>query len=245
MIQDGIRSGRLHDAVTLIDATSGNTGIAYAMIAAEMGFNVRLAVPGNASEPRKRILTDYGAELIYTDPMDGTDGAREFVRAMVSENPELWFYPDQYSNDENWLAHYRTTGPEIYRQSDGRVSHFAAVLGTTGTFTGVSRWLKAQNPDIKTIAVQPDSALHGIEGVKHIESAEVPSIYDPGLVDETVVVRTEDALAMAVQLRDHEGLAVGPSSGANVVAARRIAEKNSSAVIVTILCDGSARYEEV
>ena len=242
MILEGLQSGALREGRVLIDATSGNTGIAYAMLGAALGFPVTLAMPANASPERKRILKAYGAELILTDPMEGTDGAQRYVRELVQQEPERYFYPDQYNNDANWRAHYEGTGVEILEQTGGRVTHFVAGLGTTGTFVGVSRRLKAHNPAIRCYALQPDSPLHGLEGLKHLETAIVPGIYDPSLVDEHLTCATEEALEMTRRLACQEGLFVGPSSGANVAAALRIAEQLDRGVVVTVLCDTGARY---
>lgn len=250
MIRDGLESGQLNAQTTLIDATSGNTGIAYAMIGAAVGFRVQLAIPENASAPRKRMLEALGAELFLTDPVEGTDGARALVAEMIERNRERYFYPDQYNNDANWVSHFETTGAEIIEQTEGKVTHFVAALGTTGTFTGVSRRLKrdltqAQSNGraiVQSIVVQPDTALHGIEGVKHIPSAVVPGIYDPDLQDGVIEVSTEEAIDTARLLAREEGLFVGPSSGANVAAALRLAETLDEGVIVTILCDSGERY---
>ncbi|SHK77759.1 PLP-dependent cysteine synthase family protein [Rhodothermus profundi] len=242
MVLEGLRSGALREGRVLIDATSGNTGIAYAMLGAALGFPVALAMPANASPERKRMLQAYGVELILTDPMEGTDGAQRYVRALVQQEPERYFYPDQYNNDANWRAHYDGTGAEIWEQTGGRVTHFVAGLGTTGTFVGVSRRLKAHNPAIRCYALQPDSPLHGLEGLKHLETAIVPGIYDPSLVDEHLTCSTEEAFEMTRRLAREEGLFVGPSSGANVVAALRVAEQLEQGVVVTILCDTGARY---
>jgi cysteine synthase B len=242
MVQEGLRQGALREGRVLIDATSGNTGIAYAMLGATLGFPVMLAMPANASPERKRILKAYGAELILTDPMEGTDGAQRYVRELVQQNPERYFYPDQYNNKANWQAHFEGTGLEILQQTRGRITHFVAGLGTTGTFVGVSRRLKAFNPDIRCYALQPDSPLHGLEGLKHLETAIVPGIYDPSLVDAHLSCSTEEAFEMTRRLAREEGLFVGPSSGANVAAALRIAEQLEAGVIVTVLCDTGARY---
>lgn len=212
------------------------------MIAASRGYRVRLCLPSNASEERKRILKAYGAELILTDPNLGSDGAILEARRLYAAYPGLYFYPDQYSNDANWRAHYETTGPEIFEQTGGRVTHFVATLGTSGTFTGVSRRLKELNPRIKTISVQPDSPFHGLEGMKHMPSAIVPSIYDPALADENLEVSTEEAYEMVKRLAKEDGLFVGISSGAAVAASLKVASHADHGVIVTILCDDGLKY---
>jgi cysteine synthase B len=242
MILDGERRGLLTRDKIIIDATSGNTGIAYALIAAERGYKVKLALPKNASRERKQTLKAYGAELVLTDPAEGTDGAQRVVQKIVAAEPGKYFYPDQYNNDANWKAHYETTAEEIWRQTDGQVTHFVACVGTSGTFMGVTRKLKELNPAIQCISVQPDSPLHGIEGVKHMPSAIVPGIYDPGLADEQLDVRTEDAHRMVLRLAREEGLLVGVSSGANLVVAMRVAERLKDGVIVTIFADSAAKY---
>ncbi|HXS02279.1 MAG TPA: cysteine synthase family protein [Pyrinomonadaceae bacterium] len=243
MILEGERSGKLKPGMTIIDATSGNTGIAYAMIGASRGYPVKVCLPKNASSGRKRILRSYGVEIVETDPMLSTDGAQLIARELFAENPERYFYPDQYNNDANWLAHYETTAPEIWEQTEGRVTHFVTGLGTSGTFVGVSRRLHELNQDIKTIAVQPESPLHGLEGLKHMATAITPGIFDQSLVAETLEVATEDALLMTSKLAREEGLLVGPSSGANVFAAWRVAASlREPAVVVTVLCDGGERY---
>lgn len=244
MIESALQQGLLDKSKTLIDATSGNTGIAYAMLCGPLGIRVKLAMPANASEPRKRLLDAYGAEVILTDPMEGTDGSRKLVTEMVADEPDRYFYPDQYNNDANWRAHFRTTGAEILDQTGGRVTHFVSALGTTGTFTGVSRRLKANNPGVQTLAVQPDSALHAIEGLKHIATADVPGIFDPTLVDRFVEVSTEESEEMTRRLAREEGLFVGISSGANVAAALKVAREIDRGVVVTILCDSGTRYFE-
>jgi S-sulfo-L-cysteine synthase (O-acetyl-L-serine-dependent) len=247
MILDGERRGLLTKDKTIVDATSGNTGIAYAMIAAERGYKVKLALPKNASIERKQSLIAYGAELIYTDPTGGTDSAQKYVKAMVEDNPGRYFYPDQYNNDANWRAHYETTAPEIWRQTAGRVTHFVAGLGTSGTFMGTTRRLKEYNPAIQCASMQPDGPLHGLEGLKHMETAIVPGIYDPKVPDEQIDVATEDAHQMVLRLARAEGYLVGVSSGANLVAAMRIAERlkaegRDDAVVVTVFCDSAAKY---
>ena len=242
MVKEGFRSGALRPGKTLLDATSGNTGIAYAMICASQGFRVKLCVPSNVTVERKRLLHAYGAELILTDPMDGSDGAIREARRQVAANPDLYFYPDQYNNDANWGAHYQTTGPEILAQTDGRVTHFVAGLGTSGTFMGTGRRLREANPSIKLISFQPDSPLHGLEGLKHMETAIVPGIYDPSLADEDMRVSTEDAYAIVRRLARDEGLLVGISGGAAVAAALRVAKGIRNGVIVTIFPDSADKY---
>jgi cysteine synthase B len=242
MIRDGLRSGAFRKDQTLIDATSGNTGIAYAMIGAAMGLDVTLALPENASDERKKTLRAYGAELILTDPTGGTDEAQRKVQELVDAHPDRYFYPDQYNNDANWQAHYTETGPEIWHQTDGAVTHFVAGLGTTGTFTGVTRHLKEQNPSVTTVALQPDTPMHGLEGLKHLETALVPGIYDARLADEQRTCTTEDAIAMTRRLSREEGLLVGPSAGANVATALAVARSLDAGTVVTILCDTGTRY---
>jgi S-sulfo-L-cysteine synthase (O-acetyl-L-serine-dependent) len=242
MILDGERRGLLTKDKILIDATSGNTGIAYAMIAAERGYRVKLALPKNASIERKQCLMAYGAELILTDPTGGTDGAQRYVRKLVDSDPDTYFYPDQYNNNANWRAHYETTAMEIWRQTEGRVTHFVTGLGTTGTFMGVTRRLKELNPAIQCISMEPDAPLHGLEGLKHMQTALVPGIYDPSLADDRIEVATEDAQKMVLHLARHEGLLVGVSSGGNLFAATQIAKKIKEGVIVTIFADSAAKY---
>jgi S-sulfo-L-cysteine synthase (O-acetyl-L-serine-dependent) len=242
MILDGERRGLLTRDKTIIDATSGNTGIAYAMIAAERGYKLKVALPKNASVERKQSLEAYGAELILTDPTGGTDVAQRYVRALVDDNPGKYYYPDQYNNDANWRAHYETTGPEIWRQTGGQVTHFVTGLGTTGTFVGVTRRLKEYNPAVRCISMQPDAPLHGLEGLKHMETAIVPGIYDPSIADEQIAVATEDAQQMVLRLAREEGLLVGVSSGANMVAALKVAARLKEGAVVTIFCDSAAKY---
>ena len=243
IIRDAAKSGALDAGKTILDATSGNTGIAYAMIAAARGLRVTLCLPASSNIERKRMLKIYGAELIETDPLQGTDGAQRRARELAAEEPDKYFYADQYNNPNNWRAHYETTGPEIWEQTDGRVTHFLAGLGTSGTFVGTVRRLRELNPAIKAIAMQPDSPWHGLDGLKHLSTAIVPGIYDPELINETVTVRTEDAQKMTVRLAREEGLFVGVSSGANVLAALRLArELPDGSVVVTVLCDGGERY---
>jgi S-sulfo-L-cysteine synthase (O-acetyl-L-serine-dependent) len=246
MIRAGMETGRLTPGKTIIDATSGNTGIAYAMIASALGYAVKLCLPRNASIERKRILRAYGAHLILTDPAEGTDGAIRRCRELVAEDPDKYFYPDQYNNDANWKAHFETTGPEIIRQTGGRLTHFVAGLGTSGTFVGVTRRLRKEMPGVVCISMQPSTGFHGLEGLKHMPTALVPGIYDAKLADENLWIDTEDAYAMVRRVAREEGLLVGISSGANIVAARKVArrivEAGQTATIVTILCDGADKY---
>lgn len=246
MIRKGEQSGQLVPGKILLDSTSGNTGIAYAMICAAKGYRVKLCLPANASPERKEILRAYGAELVLTDAGEGSDGALRVCRKIYEQDPETYFYPDQYSNPANWQAHYETTGPEIIEQTDGRITHFVTALGTTGTFTGVTRRLKRDLPGVECISVQPASPLHGLEGTKHMPTSIKPGIYDPGLADDNLWVETEDAYALARRLAKEEGLLVGISAAANVLAATRVAEqvskKQQGGTVVTILCDGGQKY---
>jgi S-sulfo-L-cysteine synthase (O-acetyl-L-serine-dependent) len=243
MILEGERRGKLKPGMTILDATSGNTGIAYAMIGASRGYAVKVCLPKNASPARKRILRTYGVEIVETDPMLSTDGAQLIAREIFAEDPEKYFYPDQYNNEANWLAHYETTATEIWEQTEGRISHFVTGLGTSGTFVGVTRRLRELNPRLQAMAVQPESPLHGLEGLKHMATAITPGIFDQTLVTETLEVATEDALLMTSKLARQEGLLVGPSSGANVFAAWRVAAAlREPAVVVTVLCDSGERY---
>jgi cysteine synthase B len=243
MILDGERQGRLYPGKTILDATSGNTGIAYAMIGAARRYPVTLCLPKNASEERKRILRLRGADLIETDPMQGTDGAQAVARELAAREAAKYFYPDQYNNDANWRAHYEGTGREIWEQTEGRVTHFLSGLGTCGTFVGVTRRLKELNPAVRAISMEPDSPIHGLEGLKHLPTSRMPGIFDPTLADENVMVSTEAAQAMTKRLAREEGLFVGVSSGANLLAAVRLAQRlPAGSVVVTILCDGGERY---
>ena len=245
MIREGERTGALRPGKIILDATSGNTGIAYAWIAAAKGYCVKLCLPASASAERKKTLSAYGVELVLTPAEEGSDGAIRRARALYDERPDLYFYPDQYSNSANWRAHYETTALEIWRQTRGRITHFVAGLGTSGTFCGTTRRLKELNPAIRAISVQPDSAFHGLEGLKHMATAIVPAIYDPALADADLAVRTEDAYAMVKRLAREDGLLAGVSSGAAMVAclelARRI-PRDSHAVVVTVFPDSGDKY---
>jgi cysteine synthase B len=241
MIAEGERSGALQPGGTILDATSGNTGIAYAMLGAALGYGVRLCVPGNVTPERLRMLRAFGAHVVTTDPMDGSDGAIREARAIHAREPHL-FYPDQYNNDANWRAHYETTALEIWTQTGGGVTHFVAGLGTSGTFTGTTRRLRTLNPAIKAYSIQPDGPLHGIEGLKHMATSIVPGIYDERLADEDLRVTTEDAHGMTRRLAGDFGLFAGISSGAAAVAAARVAARHAGAIVVTIFPDGGARY---
>jgi S-sulfo-L-cysteine synthase (O-acetyl-L-serine-dependent) len=242
MILDGERAGRLTPGKIILDATSGNTGIAYAMIGAARGYRVRLCLPANANEERKRILGIYGAELILTDPAEGSDGAIRVARDTFAGDPDAYFYPDQYNNPCNWLAHYNGTGVEIWEQTNGQVTHFVAALGTTGTFVGVGRRLKDYNAGVRLVSVEPDSPFHGLEGMKHLETAIVPGIFDETLADDRVEASTEEAYAMARRLAREEGIFVGISAAAAVSASLRLAKRIGEGTIVTVLCDGGSRY---
>jgi len=243
MLLGGIASGRLRPGKTILEATSGNTGIANAMLGGALGYPVTLYMPASASPERRAILTACGARLVLTDPLEGTDGAIRAARRAVEERPAAYFYPDQYSNPANWSAHFETTGPEIWAQTRGKVTHFVAGLGTSGTFVGVTRFLKTRNPAVRCVSLEPDGPMHGLEGMKHMASAIVPPIYDPTLADERIAMATEEAYAMCRRLAREEGLFVGPSAGANVAAAIRVGRAAAQpATVVTVLCDGGERY---
>ncbi|MGH9375868.1 MAG: PLP-dependent cysteine synthase family protein [Terriglobia bacterium] len=242
IILEAERAGLMHEGRILIDSTSGNTGIAYAMICAARGYRLKICMPSNVSLERKQILSAYGAEVIYTDPMEGSDGAIRKVREMAAENPDLYFYANQYDNPANWRAHYETTGPEIFEQTGGRITHFVAGLGTSGTFMGTSRRLKKLNPSIRCISAQPDDPFHGLEGLKHMATAIPPAIYDASLADGNLAISTEEAYAMTLRLAREEGLLVGVSSGAAMVAALKVAESIREGVVATIFCDSGDKY---
>ena len=242
MIRDGEKSGLLTPEKTIIDATSGNTGIAYAWIGASLGYRVKLCMPKNASEERKKILCAYGVEVVLTDPGEGSDGAIREARRLYAEDPERYFYPDQYKNPANPRSHYESTAPEIWEQTDGEVTHFVAGLGTSGTFVGTATRLREYNPDIKVVSFEPDSPFHGLEGMKHMASAIVPEIYDPTIADQNLGTPTEDAYDMVKRLAREEGILVGISAGAAVATSLRVAQELESGVVVTVLCDSADKY---
>jgi len=242
ILRSALASGALENGRRLLDSTSGNMGIAYATFGAAMGIPVTLALPANASPERITILRALGAELVLTDPLEGTDGALQIARQMAAAQPERYFYANQYDNPANWQAHYQTTGPEIVQQTDGRVTHFVAGLGTSGTLTGAGRYLRQYNPEIQLIAVQPDAPFHGLEGLKHMPTAIQPGIFDPFLPERTIEVTTEEAYEMVRRLGRQEGLFVGISSGAAAVAALRIASELDKGVVVTVFPDAGYKY---
>ena len=246
MVLEGERSGKLNHSRTILDSTSGNTGIAYAMIGANRGYKVKLVLPGNASDERKRILKAYGAEMLFSDPGEGSDGAIRMCKQIYRDDPDRYFYPDQYNNSANWKAHFETTGPEILKQTNGAITHFVAAMGTSGTFTGTTKRLKRDLPHVQCWSAQPSSGFHGLEGLKHMPTAIRPGFYDDQLADGNLWIETEDAYRMVRRLAREEGLLVGISSGCNVHAAtllaRELSAKGESAVIVTILCDSAEKY---
>ncbi len=246
MILAGEKSGAFNASKVLLDSTSGNTGIAYAMICAARGYKVKLCLPGNASPERKRILQAYGAELILTDPAEGSDGATRLVKKIYADDPDRYFYPDQYGNDANWQAHYNGTGPEILQQTEGRVTHFCALVGTGGTLVGTSRRLRYELPNVECVCVQPSSGFHGLEGTRHLATSIVPRIYDASVTSRTIAVDTEEAHRMVKRLAREEGILAGVSSGGNVCAAleigRQLVSEGRPGVVVTILCDGADKY---
>ncbi len=244
IIRKALERGGLNEHKTLLDATSGNTGIAYAAIATKLGINLLLCIPENASKERKEILQSYGVEIIYTSKFDGTDGAQQKARELAQTFPEKYFYADQYKNDANWMAHYNTTAPEIFSALPD-ITHFVAGLGTTGTFVGTGRRLKEFNPRIQLISLQPDSALHALEGWKHLETAVVPKIYDATVADENWEVSTEEAYELIKKSAKDEGLLLSPSSAANLAGAIKVANKIEKGVIVTIFPDNADKYSDV
>ncbi|MCE9583245.1 MAG: cysteine synthase family protein [Planctomycetes bacterium] len=241
IVAEGFADGRLKGR-TLIDSTSGNTGIAYAFLGAALGFPVELVVPENVSPERKAMIRGYGAKMTYSSPFDGSDGAIVLCRELVAKSPERYFYADQYGNDANWRAHFDGTGPEIWRQTQGRITHFVAGLGTSGTFMGTGRFLRKVNPSVKLISVEPASPIHGLEGMKHMASAIVPPIYDASLADRAMEIETEDAYRMVLRLAREEAILAGFSSGAAIAAALQVARENPGACVVTVLPDGGDRY---
>lgn len=242
IILEAERAGLMNKDKILVDSTSGNTGIAYAMICAARGYRLKICMPRNVSLERKQILAAYGAEIIYTSPVEGSDGAIRKVRELAMEEPELYFYANQYDNPANWRAHYETTAPEIFEQTDGRITHFVAGLGTSGTFVGTGRRLKELNPSIRCISFQPDDPFHGLEGLKHMPTSIQPGIYDPSVADENLEISTEDAYAVTLRLAREEGLLVGVSAGAAMAAALKLAEAVREGVIVTIFSDSGDKY---
>ncbi len=242
MIQEGLRTRKLRPGKIILDSTSGNTGIALALIGRVLGYPVELVIPANVSSERKKILHAYRASVIYSDPMDGSDGAIRLCRKILAENPEKYFKPDQYFNPMNPQSHYETTGPEIWRQTDGTVTHFVAGIGTGGTVMGTGRYLKEINPEIRLIAVEPDDALHGLEGLKHMASSIVPGIYHEDELDEKIAVSTDEAYAMVYRLSQEEGVLVGQSSGAAMFAALKIARRIKAGTVVTIFPDFGDKY---
>jgi cysteine synthase B len=242
MVQEGIHTGKLRAGKTILDSSSGNTGIALAMIGRVLGYPVELVIPENVSRERKQIIHAYGAKIIYSDPLEGSDGAIRLCRKILQENPDRYFKPDQYFNPMNPQAHYETTGPEIYRQTRGTITHFISGIGTSGTLMGAGRYLKERNPSIQIIAVEPDDALHGLEGLKHMASSIVPGIYHEEELDEKISVSTEDAYAMVYRLSQEEGILVGQSSGAAMFATLKLARKLREATLVTIFPDFGDKY---
>lgn len=242
MIKDAEEAGLLTGDKIILDSTSGNTGIAYAMIAVVRGYRVKIVLPRNASVERKKIIAEFGAEIVYSSEFKGSDGAISLAKEIYDQDPDKYYMPDQYNNPSNWKAHYLTTGPEILEQTKGKITHFVASVGTAGTIMGAGKSLKEFNPDIKVIAVQPDDAMHGIEGLKHMESSKLPGIYNPDFPDETVYVNTDRAYDMVKKIILTEGLPVGHSSGAAMVGAFDVAEKLEDGIIVVIFPDGGDRY---
>ena len=242
MIEDGLASGRLTPGKTILDSTSGNTGIALAMVGAALGYPVELVMPSNVSTERKQVIAAYGAKIIFSDPLEGSDGAIRLCRKVLAENPEKYFKPDQYNNPANSLAHYETTGPEIWRQTDGAVTHFVASIGTSGTIMGTGRYLKEQNPAVQVIAAEPDDAFHGLEGLKHMATSIVPGIYHEEELDQKIGIATDEAYAMVYRLGREEGLLLGQSSGAALVAALQVAHTLDQGTVVLLFPDFGDRY---
>lgn len=241
MLRAAEQAGLTRDR-TLLDATSGNTGIAIAMLAAAEGYRATLCVPTNVSTERRKILRAYGAELVFTPAAEGTDGAQKAAKALAASEPRTYWYLDQYNNEANWRAHFESTGPEIWEATQGAITHFVACLGTTGTFVGAGRYLRERNPRVRLVAVQPDGPFHGIEGVKHLDTSQVPRIWDPSLADETMLVATEDAQAATLRLAREAGYLVGTSSGAAFDAAQRLAERIREGVVVAVFPDAGDKY---
>jgi len=242
ILRQALDAGSLSNGRTLLDSSSGNMGIAYATLGAGLGIRIRLVVPGNINPTRMQLLRALGVELIISDPLQGSDGARQLAAEMAASQPERYFYADQYSNPANWLAHYRTTGPEIIRDTDGRLTHFVVGLGTTGTLMGAGRWIKEQIPNASIVGFQPNSPLNGLEGLKHLPTSRVPEIFDPSLPDEILEIPTEQAYAMARRLAREEGLLVGVSAAAAAVAALAVAERLEAATVVAVFPDSGLKY---
>ena len=245
IIRSAIETGRLNETKEILDASSGNTGIAYAAIAKELGLKITLVIPENASQKRKDILKSLGAKVIFSSPFEGTDGAQALAKEWNEHFPGKFFYADQYNNDANWIQHYQTTGPEIWEQTNGQVTHYAASLGTTGTFTGTGRYLKDKNPEVCLVQMQPDSPMHGLEGWKHLETAKVPGIFDFRLADQNIEINSEDALELIKTVYEQYNLKISPSAAASLVGAKKIAESLQTGTVVTVLADDGTKYEEV
>jgi cysteine synthase B len=245
IIKSAIENGELDESKVLLDASSGNTAIAYATIARELGLDFSAVLPENASQRRKDILHELGTEIIYSSAFDGTDGAQILAKEIYRDNPDKYYYADQYNNTSNWKRHYLTTGPEIWKQTDGSITHFAASLGTTGTFVGVGKYLKMQSDEVCLVQMQPDSPMHGLEGWKHLETAKVPGIFDSELADKNIEVSSEAALKMIQTVYEKFDLKISPSSAASLVGAKKIADQLNKGTVVTILADDGSKYEEV
>ena len=245
IIREAILAEELHPGKRLLDATSGNTGIAYASITAQLGIPLTICLPENASAERKQILTALGAELIYTSPLEGTDGSQREAKRLAEARPDLYFYADQYNNPNNWKAHYRNTAREVYHQTHGRITHFATGLGTTGSFVGTGKKLREVNPEIKLISLHPETSMHGLEGWKDMETAKVPGIYEPQIADQQIRVSTEEAYHWVKEIGKKEGMLVSPSSAANLAGAIKVAEQIDKGVIVTLFTDDASKYGDV